>query len=144
MEDEEMNHNEIMSIIEKAMKEEYQYGKNDCNIVALRIVDLLCGTEWSKIANYKSLKTGLEQLNNLGFDSTQDIIIKECKEVEIPIDGDIWLDDHNPLIMGVVVSGRLLGVNESHDAFELHNKKKNGKYYRGIKKWDQVVEYLEH
>ncbi|EMX0834921.1 ornithine carbamoyltransferase, partial [Raoultella ornithinolytica] len=54
-------------------------------------------------------------------------------EVEIPIDGDIWLDDDNPLIMGIVVSGRLMGVNESHDAFELHNKKKNGKYYRGSK-----------
>lgn len=129
-----MIHNEIMAIIEEAMKEKYQYGKNDCNIVALRIVDLLCGTDWSKIAKYKSIKTGLKQLNSLGFDSTQDIIIKECMEVEIPIDGDIWLDDDNPLIMGIVVSGRLLGVNETHDAFELHNKKKNGKYYRGSNK----------
>ncbi|HHT0329157.1 ornithine carbamoyltransferase [Raoultella planticola] len=137
MENEEMIHNEIMAIIEVAMKEEYQYGKNDCNIVALRIVDLLCGTDWSKIAKYKSLKSGLKQLNDLGFDSTQDIIIKECKEVEIPIDGDIWLDDDNPLLMGIVVSGRLLGVIEDHTRFELQNKKRNGKYYRGGKDGDK-------
>ena len=133
MEDEKMIHNEIMKIIERALYEPYQYGENDCNIVALRIVDLLCSTEWSQIAKYSTLKEGIKQLNDLGFDSTQDIINKECREVEIPIDGDIWLDDDNPLIMGIVVSGRLMGVNESHDAFELHNKKKNGKYYRGSK-----------
>lgn len=126
-------HNEIIKIIENALADEYQYGTNDCNIVALRIIDLIKSTEWSSIASYKTLREGIKQLNDLGFDSTQDIVIQECKQVSIPIDGDIWLDPDNPLVMGIVVSGRLLGVNEVHTSFKLINKKNNGTYYRSIK-----------
>ncbi|HHA1271506.1 TPA: ornithine carbamoyltransferase [Enterobacter mori] len=134
MENEVMNlHNEIIKIIEDALADEYQYGTNDCNIVSLRIIDLIKGTDWSTIASYTTLKEGIKQLNDLGFDSTQDIVIQECKQVTIPIDGDIWLDPDNPLIMAVVVSGRLLGVNEDHTGFKLINKKQNGTYYRSIK-----------
>ncbi|EJD6390023.1 MULTISPECIES: DUF6950 family protein [Klebsiella pneumoniae complex] len=133
MENEKMIHNEIMKIIEDAMKQPYEYGKNDCNIVALRIVDLLCGTEWSKVAEYSTLKEGIKQLQDLGFNSTQDIIEKECKQVEVPIDGDIWLDDENPLQMGIIVSNRLICINDDHTAFKLDMKKKNGRYFRGMK-----------
>ncbi|EJW4411562.1 ornithine carbamoyltransferase [Escherichia coli] len=131
MENEVVNlHNQIMKHIEDALANEYKYGTNDCNIVALRIVDTIKGTTWASIASYDSLLTGVKQLNDLGFDSTQDIIKQECIQVEIPIDGDIWLDPDNPLIMGIVVSGRLLGVNEEHTGFKLINKKKKGTYYR--------------
>lgn len=116
-------HNEIMKHIEDALANPYSFGTNDCNIVALRVVDTIKGTNWSEVA----------QLHELGFNSTQDIIIQECKQVEIPIDGDIWLDPDNPLLMAVVVSGRLLGVNDEHNAFVLINKKKNGTYYRSNK-----------
>lgn len=133
MENEEMIHNEIMAIIEDALNNPYEYGKNDCNIVALRIVDLLCGTNWSTVAKYSTLKEGIKQLQELGFNSAQDIIIKECKEVHYPIDGDIWLDNDNPLQMGIIVSNRLICINEDHSEFKLDTKKKNGKYYRGIK-----------
>ncbi|WP_447743315.1 DUF6950 family protein [Enterobacter asburiae] len=126
-------HNEIIKIIEDALAEKYQYGTNDCNIVALRIIDLIKGTNWSTIASYTTLKEGIKQLNDLGFDSTQDIVIKECIEVQVPIDGDIWLDPDNPLIMAIVVSGRLLGVDLEHTEFRLIQKKQNGKYYRSNK-----------
>lgn len=134
-------HNEIMKIVEQALNDDYQYGKNDCNIVALRIVDLFSGTNWGSIAKYKTLKGGIRQLNKLGFDSTQDIIKQHCDEVSIAIDGDIWLDNDNPLIMGVIVSGRLLGVNESHDAFELINKPTDGAFYRTRRvTWERVAD----
>lgn len=123
-------HNKLMDIIIESMEQEYKLGTNDCNIVALRIVDLFAGTDWSKVAKYKTIKAGLKQLNKLGFDSTQDIIKQYCDEVTIPIDGDIWLDEENPLIMAVVASGRLLGVNDNHDGFVLINKHQHGKYYR--------------
>ena len=135
MEDELMAnlHNEIMKHIEDALANPYSFGTNDCNIVALQVVDTIKGTKWSEVAEYSSLKEGVAQLHELGFNSTQDIIIQECTQVEIPIDGDIWLDPDNPLLMAVVVSGRLLGVNDEHDAFVLINKKKNGTYYRSNK-----------
>ncbi|HBA7311513.1 TPA: ornithine carbamoyltransferase, partial [Escherichia coli] len=50
-------------------------------------------------------------------------------EVEFIIDGDIWLDEENPLLMGVVFSDRLLGVDEDHTKFNLIPFK-DGKYYR--------------
>ena len=126
-------HNEIMKHIEYALANPYSLGTNDCNIVALRVVDTIKGTNWSEVAQYSSLKEGVAQLHELGFNSTQDIIIQECTQVEIPIDGDIWLDPDNPLLMAVVVSGRLLGVNDEHNAFVLINKKQNGTYYRSNK-----------
>ena len=126
-------HNEIMKHIEDALANPQSFGTNDCNIVALRVVDTIKGTNWSEVAQYSSLKEGVAQLHELGFNSTQDIIIQECTQVEIPIDGDIWLDPDNPLLMAVVVSGRLLGVNDDHDAFVLINKKQNGTYYRSNK-----------
>lgn len=128
-----MIHNEIMLIIETALNSPYEYGTNDCNIVALRIIDLLCGTNWCDIAKYSTLKEGLKQLQDLGFNSTHEIIIKECKEIEVPIDGDIWVDTNNPLQMGIIVSNRLVCINDDHTAFKLDTKKRYGKYYRGMK-----------
>ncbi|HDS8977247.1 TPA: ornithine carbamoyltransferase [Raoultella ornithinolytica] len=133
MENEKMIHNEIMLIIETALNSPYEYGTNDCNIVALRIIDLLCGTNWCDIAKYSTLKEGLKQLQDLGFNSTHEIIIKECKEIEVPIDGDIWVDTNNPLQMGIIVSNRLVCINDDHTAFKLDTKKRYGKYYRGMK-----------
>ncbi|EFD1058381.1 ornithine carbamoyltransferase [Escherichia coli] len=134
MEDEIMNlHNRIIKHIEDALATDYAFGTNDCNIVALRIVDEIKGTNWSQLASYTSLKEGVAQLKAAGFESTQDIIRQECQEVKIPIDGDIWLDPENPLIIGVVVSGRMLGINDDHSAFELIYKKKTGKFYRSVK-----------
>lgn len=134
-------HNMIMNIVEQALNGDYQYGKNDCNIVALRIVDLFAGTNWASIAKYKTLKGGMRQLSKLGFDSTQDIIKQHCDEVSIAIDGDIWLDNDNPLIMGIFISGRLLGVNESHNGFELINKPTDGAFYRTrrVSRWENQV-----
>ncbi len=127
-----MIHNEIMSIIETALNSPYEYGTNDCNIVSLRIIDLLCGTSWCDIAKYSTLKEGLKQLQDLGFNSTHEIVIKECKEIEVPIDGDIWVDTNNPLQMGIIVSNRLVCINDDHTAFKLDTKKRYGKYYRGM------------
>lgn len=122
--------NGIIKIVQDALDNEYKFGVNDCNIIVLRVIDLIANTEWSKIAEYKNVKAGIKQLNTLGFNSTQDIVTQHCDEVSIVIDGDIWLDPENPLLMGVMVSGRLLGVNEEHNGFVLINKPKDGKFYR--------------
>ncbi|WP_123345245.1 MULTISPECIES: DUF6950 family protein [unclassified Enterobacter] len=124
-----VKHNDIIKIIETALGKPHEVGTNDCNIIVMRIIDLIAGTKWSTTLNYKTIRSGIKQLNELGFNSTQDIVHQYCDEVSVTIDGDIWLDDDNPLIMGVVVSGRVLGVNEEHDTFVLINKPK-GKYYR--------------
>lgn len=123
------NSNQLYDICSTALSTDYKYGQNDCNILALKILDLKAGTNWSEIAQYDSVLAGYKQLKELGFSSTQDIIREHADLIEFPIDGDIWFDE-NPLIMAVVFSGRLLGVNEDHTQFNLIPMHEAGEYYR--------------
>lgn len=124
--------NELYEIINNALNTKYGYGTNDCNLVALKVLDLRAGTEWSHTAMYDSVKNGLKQLHELGFSSTADIIKQYSDEVKHVIDGDIWIDKNNPLVMGVIFSGRMLGVDEEHSKFKLIDiaRLEDGNYYR--------------
>lgn len=123
-------HNEIMSIIQYSLDNPYKYGDNDCNLIVLRIIDLINGTTTLADRQYTSIKEGIAGLNADGWNHTGEIVEQYCNPVESVIDGDIWLDPDNPLIMAVVASGRVLGVNDSHDGFVLHPKQTKGQYYR--------------
>lgn len=87
---------DVYEICKNAIEQPYQYGQNDCNILVLKVLDLRAGTDWSIIADYDSLLRGVKQLNELGFESTQDIILQYSDEVTHQIDGDIWLSEDNP------------------------------------------------
>lgn len=121
---------DLFTIVSTALSTEYKLGTNDCNLMCLQVLDLRSGTDYSQIAKYKTIKAGVKQLQSLGFISTGDIIIKYSDPVELPIDGDIWISDDNPLIMGVVHSNRLIGVDEDHTHFKLIAIPRNGKFYR--------------
>jgi hypothetical protein len=123
-------HNEIMAIIQYSLDNPYKYGDNDCNMIVLRIIDLINGTTSLADREYSSIKEGIAGLNKEGWNHTGEIVEAYCKPVEAVIDGDIWLDPDNPLIMAVVVSDRVLGVNQKHDGFELQPKPAKGTYYR--------------
>lgn len=123
-------HNEIMNIIQYAIDNPYKYGDNDCNIIVLRLIDLINGTTQLSNRQYTSVKEGIAGLNAEGWNHTGEIVEAYCNEVQATTDGDIWLHPENPLIMAGVVSGRVLGVNENHDGFELQPKPTEGTYYR--------------
>lgn len=129
-----MIHNKLMKIIQYSIDNPYQFGDNDCNLIVLRIIDLFAGTLLS-IREYTSIKEGIAGLNKEGWNHTGEIVEAYCDEVTHVIDGDIWLDPDNPLIMAVVVSGRVLGVNDEHNGFVLQPIPKKGKYYR-VRKQD--------
>jgi len=129
-----MIHNKLMKIIQYSIDNPYQFGDNDCNLIVLRIIDLFAGTSLS-IREYTSVKEGIAGLNKEGWNHTGEIVEAYCDEVTHVIDGDIWLDPDNPLIMAVVVSGRILGVNDEHNGFVLQPIPKKGKYYR-VRKQD--------
>lgn len=120
---------DLYDICSTALNTPYEMGSNDCNILCLRVLDLRAGTDWANIAQYSTVLEGYKQLKDLGYNSTQEIILEYADEVEYIIDGDIWLDEENPLLMGVVFSDRLLGVDEDHTKFNLIPFK-DGKYYR--------------
>lgn len=128
-------HNELMKIIQYAIENPYKFGDNDCNIIVLRIIDLFAGTALA-VREYSSIKEGIAGLIKEGWNHTGEIVEAYCNEVIHIIDGDIWLDPENPLIMAVVVSGRVLGVDQDHHGFELHPKPTKGKYFRVRKQKD--------
>lgn len=120
----------LFDILNDALNTPYELGNNDCNIVVLQVVDLRAGTKWANIAQYDTILNGYKQLKILGFESTGDIVREFSDEVELPIDGDIWIDDENPLIMGVIFSNRMLGVNTEHNKFQLNPIRDDGVFYR--------------
>ncbi|HGK4843934.1 TPA: ornithine carbamoyltransferase [Kluyvera georgiana] len=120
----------VFDILNDALNAPYELGNNDCNIVALKIVDLRAGTTWANIAQYDTILDGYKQLKKLGYENTGDIVREFSDEVELPIDGDIWIDDENPLIMGIIFSNRMLGVNIEHNKFQLNPIRDDGVFYR--------------
>lgn len=125
-----MIHNDIMKIIQTSLDEPYEYGKNDCNLVVLKMIDLINGSTTLSIREYSSIKEGIQGLKDEGWNHTGEIVENYCDEVTHTIDGDIWLDDENPLIMAVVASDRILAVDEDHQSFKLQKKPKHGRYFR--------------
>lgn len=52
-------HNEIMNVIQYAIDNPYQFGDNDCNIIVLRIIDLINGTTQLANREYTSVQEGI-------------------------------------------------------------------------------------
>ena len=121
--------NEIYKIIQDSLDNPYQYGTNDCNLTVLKIIDAVAGTTLS-VREYSTVKEGIAGLQKDGFEHTGEVVKKYCDEVKYTIDGDIWLDPDNPLIMALVASDRIVAVNEEHTGFVLKPKPTDGKYYR--------------
>ncbi|GAB6015556.1 MAG: hypothetical protein Lm2023SU_19140 [Serratia ureilytica] len=121
--------NKIVDICQDALNTPYQLGKNDCNILVLKVIDLICSTEYVKMCKYDTLRKGRNILKKLGVESTFELIEKYIEEVEFPIPGDIWIDEDDSTVMSVYVSNRILVVDEQHTHFEL-DFPTDGKFYR--------------
>ncbi|MFA4102737.1 ornithine carbamoyltransferase [Serratia nevei] len=121
--------NKIVDICQDALQQPYQLGKNDCNILVLKVIDLMCSTEYVKMCKYDTLRKGRNILKKLGVESTFELIEKYLEEVEFPIPGDIWIDEYDSTVMSVYVSNRILVVDEQHTHFEL-DFPTDGKFYR--------------
>lgn len=135
-----MDHNKLFDIIQWSYENPHINGVNDCNLTVLKIIDLIAGTSVS-VREYSTVKEGIASLKKDGWNHTGEIVEHYCDVVEYPIDGDIWLDPDNPLIMAVVISDRILGVNESHDGFELQKLPTDGKYYRVRKQNGEIITF---
>ena len=63
-------HNEIINIIQYAIDNPYQFGTNDCNIIVLKLIDLINGTTALSNRQYTSVKEGIAGLNKEGWNHT--------------------------------------------------------------------------
>lgn len=122
-------HNQLIEIVQYTLDNPHELCKNDCNMLVMRVIDLFAGTNVSK-RKYKTIKSGIAGLKKEGFEHTGELVKHYCDEVKFSTDGDIWLDPDNPLIMGVVISNRLVGIDSNHEKFILIEKPTKGNYYR--------------
>ncbi|MGC1010321.1 DUF6950 family protein [Pantoea agglomerans] len=90
----------IIKITEEAINTPYEIGKNDCNIIVLKLLDIVCGTEYQNLAvgQYTSITAGKKLFKVNGFKNLEDIIKRHCDEVDTAIYGDIWIDGLNASI----------------------------------------------
>ncbi len=122
-------HNKIVDICLEALEQPYVLGKNDCNIIVLKVLDLVAGTSYAPTCQYNSIRKGRNQLKKLGVESTFELIKPYIEETEFPIPGDIWIDNEDCFCMSVFMSNRILVVDEEHTKFEL-DIPMDGKFYR--------------
>lgn len=90
----------IIKITEEAISTPYQIGKNDCNIIVLKLLDSVCGTEYQNLAidQYTSITAGKKLFKANGFKNLEDIVSRHCVLVDTPIYGDIYIDGLNASI----------------------------------------------
>jgi len=134
-----MDMNKVYELCMNSIENEFKSGTNDCNINVIKLVDLIAGTELAKQFTYKTVKGGIRQLKALGFNNTYEMISPYLDEVTITIDGDIWIHPTIEHSFAIVISNRLLAVNEEHTEFKLVPKRNDGTYYR-IREKEWVVE----
>lgn len=122
--------NKIVEIADDTINNPYVIGENDCNILVLRVIDLLCDTNYTeKATGYTSIKEGLKIFKDNGFKDLEELVQKYCTEVEIPILGDIYIDG---IMASVFLHETYIEVNHERHVFQnVHTPKElKGKIYR--------------
>ncbi|CQI92542.1 Uncharacterised protein [Yersinia rohdei] len=114
-----MNHGRITSYLSQIMEEQFEFGKNDCHIMAFSVVDLILDTEYrlELIGKYKTSKAGFKHLAKTGtFKNITHLCQVLADQVEIPRDGDILLDGQHCSIYWM---GKYLVLNEETNKYQI-------------------------
>ena len=120
----------IVELTHEAVNTPYELGKNDCNILVLKAVDIMCSTEYAQeaIGKYDSVSGGLKLLKDYGFDSLEDLVSKHGTLTEYPIIGDILIDGLNA---SVCLHDSYVEMNHETNSFTIGRLvREKGKYYR--------------
>lgn len=123
---------DLIRIAENAIEQEYELGKNDCNLMVLEWIDTLCGTDYMSVGlgKYSTIQEGIELFKSIGFSGLEELVQNHGTVTEFPIIGDVLIDHINA---SVVLNGTYVSLNHDSMKFEiqrLENAKANTKYYR--------------
>ncbi|MDU5442519.1 MAG: hypothetical protein E6105_06915 [Finegoldia magna] len=121
----------IHNIAQNCISTEFELGQNDCNILVLKIIDQVCGTNYTDLAigKYKTIKAGQKLFTKHELGSLEDICKQHGVQVETPVFGDIMV---NGIHGSVVLDGKYIALNNDSTGFNvavlpwLHN----WKFYR--------------
>jgi len=120
----------IVEIADQTVSTPYVIGQNDCNILVLKVLDLLCNTNYAeKATGYTSIKEGLKIFKEHGYDDLEALVQEHCSVVETPILGDIYIDG---IQASIFLHETYIEVDHERHVFQnVHTPKDlKGKIYR--------------
>ncbi len=121
----------LVGIVDQTVQESYLIGTNDCNILVLKTLDLLCDTDYTikALGKYTSIKEGIQIFKDNGFSGLEDLVLKHCEVVDSPIFGDIYVDGINA---SVFLHGSYVQIDHERHVFNNTRipKELTGKIYR--------------
>jgi len=108
----------LLTHAEDVLSKPYELGTNDCNIIVVKAIDILCDTAYTPIAygQYTTVKDGLQIFQDNGFEDLEDLVSKHGSVTEFPVIGDIMIDNLNA---SIVLNDCVLAVNHTTKQFEV-------------------------
>lgn len=116
-----MDHGRITQYLSQLLEQEFEFGVNDCHIMAFTVVDLILGTSYRDelAGKYKTSKAGFRLLAKKGtFKNIKDLCEKIGETVLIPMEGDILLDPDG-LHCSIYWMGKYLVLNEETKKYQM-------------------------
>lgn len=108
----------LLKHAEEVLSKPYELGSNDCNIIVVKAIDILCDTEYTPIAYgmYSNVKDGMKIFKDNGFEDLEDLVSKHGTVTDFPVIGDIMIDNLNA---SIVLNDVVLAVNHTTKQFEV-------------------------
>jgi len=97
---------------------QFELGQNDCNILVLKVIDQVCGTNYTDLAigKYKTIKAGQKLFTKHELGSLEDICKLHGVQVDTPVFGDIMV---NGIHGSVVLDGKYIALNNDSTGFNV-------------------------
>lgn len=108
----------IHNIAQECISTEFQLGQNDCNILVLKVIDQVCGTNYTDLAfgKYKTIKAGQKLFTKHELGSLEEICKQHGVQVDTPVFGDIMV---NGIHGSVVLDGKYIALNNDNTGFNV-------------------------
>lgn len=108
----------LLAHAEEVLSKPYELGSNDCNIIVVKAIDILCDTNYTPIAygKYSTVKDGLQIFKDNGFECLEHLVSKHGVITAFPVIGDIMIDNLNA---SIVLNDCVLAVNHTTKNFEV-------------------------
>lgn len=108
----------IHNIAQECISTQFELGQNDCNILVLKVIDQVCGTNYTDLAigKYKTIKAGQKLFTKHELGSLEDICKQHGVQVDTPVFGDIMVNDIHG---SVVLDGKYIALNNDSTGFNV-------------------------
>ncbi|MEG3135669.1 hypothetical protein SC206_19100 [Rouxiella sp. T17] len=124
-------HGKITAYVSQLMEQDFEYGVNDCHLLAIGVLDIIADT--NHLATYKgkysTAKEGLKYAKTTDYPMLEDLCKAYGDTVDVPSEGDIIINSSNSTIFWL---GKIVVLNELNKKYQLekYDPTDGMKYYR--------------